>query len=61
GYQLSAAMVAIAVIPALIGLLVNTSGPLTIAPVLFLLAVVMVVSVESLRVVARADTPAVAM
>ena len=61
GYQLSAAMVAIAVIPALIGLLVNTSGPLTIAPMLFLLAVVMVVSVEALRVATQAETPAVSV
>jgi hypothetical protein len=51
-------MAAIAVIPALIGLRVNSSGPLAIAPVLFLLAVVMVISVEGLRVVARVETPA---
>ncbi|NHZ70075.1 MAG: hypothetical protein GWP18_00360 [Proteobacteria bacterium] len=60
GYQLSAAMASIAVIPALIGLLVNIAGPLAIAPMLVILAIVMVVSVEGLRIVAQREATVVA-
>jgi fucose permease len=59
GFQLSAATAAIAVIPALIGILVNMYGPLVIGPVLVLIAVVMFGSVEALRIMTGSE-PAVA-
>jgi fucose permease len=59
GYQLSAATLSIAIIPAVIGLLVNVQGPLVIAPVLVVLSIVMAVSVETLRVMSSADMVAV--
>lgn len=49
GYQLAAATIAIAVIPAGIGVAVNRSGPLAIGVVLVVIAVVVAVSVEFLR------------
>lgn len=49
GYQLAAATIAIAVIPAGIGIVVNRSGPLAIGGALLVLAIVMAVSVEALR------------
>jgi len=55
GFQLSAATAAIAIIPALIGFLVNIYGPLVIGPVLFILAGVMFASVEILRIASRRD------
>jgi fucose permease len=61
GYQLAAATAAIAIVPALIGLVVNARGPLAIAGVLALLSLVMIASVETLRVIstrsARMPTP----
>jgi fucose permease len=62
GFQLSAATAAIAVIPAGIGILVNAYGPLVIGPVFVVLALVMFVSVEALRIMtsveASSATPA---
>jgi fucose permease len=52
GYQLSAAIAAIAVIPGAIGILVNEYGPLVIGPVLVVMALIMSVSVEVLRITA---------
>jgi fucose permease len=49
GYQLAAATISIAVIPASIGLLVNRSGPLVIGATLTVLSLVVVVSTEVLR------------
>lgn len=49
GYQLGAAVFAVAVIPAAIGVLVNASGPLVIGAAFTVLAVVVVASVEVLR------------
>ena len=49
GYQLSAATLSIAIVPALIGLLVNVRGPLVIAPVLVVLGAATAVSTEALR------------
>jgi fucose permease len=50
GYQLSAAVAAIAVVPGAIGILVNAYDPLVIGPVLVVTALVMSVSVEVLRI-----------
>jgi fucose permease len=50
GYQLSAAVAAIAVVPGVIGILVNAYDPLVIGPVLVVTALVMSVSVEVLRI-----------
>ncbi|MDJ0791474.1 MAG: MFS transporter [Acidimicrobiia bacterium] len=59
GYQLSAATASIAVTPAVIGILVNQRGPLVIGAALTVLAVVMAISVEALRLVsAREGAPA---
>ena len=55
GFQLSAATAAIAIVPASIGILVNAFGPLVIGPVLVVIAVVMFVSVEVLRIMADRD------
>lgn len=55
GYQLSAATFSIAIVPAAIGILINARGPLVIAPVLAMLAVVTVASVEALRVMSERD------
>lgn len=60
GYQLSAATFAIAIVPAVIGVLVNARGPLVIAPILAGLAVVMAASVEGLRVMSQRDATLVA-
>jgi len=60
GYQLSAATFAIAIGPAVIGVLVNARGPLVIAPILAGLAVVMAASVEGLRVMSQRDATLVA-
>ncbi len=49
GYQLAAATASIAVVPAVIGVAVNASGPLVIGAMLTLLAIVMALSVEFLR------------
>jgi hypothetical protein len=49
GYQLSAATLSIAIVPALIGVLVNVRGPLVIAPVLVALGAATAVSTEVLR------------
>jgi fucose permease len=49
GYQLSAATVSLAIVPAVIGILVNVRGPLVIAPVLVGLAVATALSTEALR------------
>jgi fucose permease len=49
GYQLAAATVSIAIIPASIGLLVNQFGPLVIGAVLAVLSLVVVASTETLR------------
>ena len=57
GYQLSAAIAAIAVIPAAIGVLVNVYGPLVIGPVLVAIAIVMALSVEALRIMASHEVP----
>lgn len=61
GYQLAAATAAIAVIPALIGWLVNASGPLVIGGALTVLALVVVVSVEVLRSMSGAAEPETAV
>lgn len=55
GYQLAAATIAIAVIPAGIGLIVNEAGPLAIGGALMVLALVMAVSIEVLRVLSDRD------
>jgi fucose permease len=55
GYQLSAATFSIAIVPAVIGLFINARGPLVIAPILAVLAVVMAASVEGLRVMSQRD------
>jgi len=57
GFQLSASTAAIAVIPAAIGILVNAYGPLVIGPVLVVLALVMFVSVEALRIMTSIESP----
>ena len=57
GYQLSAAIAAIAVIPGAIGILVNEYGPLVIGPVLVVMALIMSVSVEVLRITASNEVP----
>jgi hypothetical protein len=57
GYQLSAATAAIAFIPAAIGILVSVYGPLVIGPVLVVLALVMAVSVEVLRIMTSNEVP----
>jgi fucose permease len=57
GYQLSAAIAAIAVIPGAIGILVNEYGALVIGPVLVVLALIVSVSVEVLRIMASNDVP----
>ncbi|MGD2100613.1 MAG: MFS transporter [Acidimicrobiia bacterium] len=50
GFQLGAATASAAIVPAVIGVLVNLTGPLVIAPALFVLAVGSMASVEALRV-----------
>jgi fucose permease len=55
GFQLSAATAAIAIIPAAIGILVNSYGPLVVGPVLVAIAGVMLGSVEVLRIMARRE------
>ena len=55
GFQLAAATAAIAIIPASIGIFVNAYGPLVIGPVLVILSVVMLVSVEALRMMAHRE------
>ncbi|MGI9666101.1 MAG: MFS transporter [Acidimicrobiia bacterium] len=50
GYQLAAATTAIAFVPAIIGMLVNSFGPLVIAPALVILAIATWASLETLRV-----------
>lgn len=49
GYQLAAATASLAVIPAVIGVAVNASGPLVIGAMLTVLSIVMALSVEFLR------------
>jgi fucose permease len=49
GYQLAAATASIAVVPAVIGVAVNASGPLVIGAMLTVLSIVMALSVEFLR------------
>lgn len=51
GYQLSAATVAIAIVPAVIGILVNLSGPAVIGAALVVLSLIVLVSLEGLRVI----------
>jgi fucose permease len=55
GYQLSAATVSIALVPAMIGVAVNLNGAIVIAPLLTVLAVVMAISVEILRLLSHRD------
>jgi fucose permease len=55
GYQLSAATFSIAIVPAVIGVSINARGPLVIAPILAVLAVLMAASVEGLRVMSQRD------
>ena len=60
GYQVAAATFAIAIIPALIGILVNVEGPLVIGAALTVLSVLMAASVETLRVVSARSEVGVA-
>jgi len=55
GYQLSAATFSIAIVPAIIGFAVNRNGALVIGVMLMVLAVVMFVSVEALRLASRRE------
>ncbi|MGI9528098.1 MAG: MFS transporter [Acidimicrobiia bacterium] len=59
GYQLSAATFSIAIVPAIIGVAVNSSGALVIGAMLTVLALVMFASVEALRLVSRREAAAV--
>jgi fucose permease len=55
GYQLSAATIAIAIIPAAIGVAVNAGGALVIAPILTVLGFFVALSVEWLRMMAARE------
>lgn len=55
GYQLAGATFSVVVFPPIIGYLVNTQGPLTIAPVLFIVSIVLLGSVEVLRLMSARD------
>lgn len=55
GYQLSAATISIAIVPAIIGLAVNRNGALVIGAMLTVLALIMFASVEVLRLVSRRE------
>ena len=55
GYQLSAATISIAIVPAIIGFAVNRNGALVIGAMLTVLALIMFASVEVLRLVSRSE------
>lgn len=59
GYQLSAATFSIAIVPAIIGIAVNRNGALAIGAMLSVLAVVMFVSIEALRLASRSEAVAI--
>ena len=58
GYQLGGATFSVAVFPLLIGYMVNTRGPLAIAPILFVISILLLVSVEALRVASERERSA---
>ena len=49
GYQLGGATFSVVIFPPIVGYLVNTQGPLAIAPSLFVLSLMLLASVEALR------------
>ena len=56
GYQLAGATFSVAAFPPIVGFLVNTRGPLVIAPILVIVCALLVVTVEALRIMTAFDS-----